>query len=180
MINLIPPHAQKQVRREYWIRVVSVWGFLLGSALCISAIVYAPTYVLVRSQLQNFLQEYKEANDQNQAFKDSESVIIKANEVAKLLATSGDVVSFSEVIAEIEKTQKDGIIIKTFTLSRKDDGLNPIVITGEARSRSVLTEFRDALEINPLFKSATIPLSELAKDKDIQFSLTILPKVEKP
>jgi hypothetical protein len=178
MINLIPPSAQKQVTGEYWVRVVSVWLFLLGTAFLTISFLNAPVYVLVQSQLKTFLQEFKLASNQSETFKSSEAAITKANSIATLLSKSGQATLFSEVIGELEEQAKaeGGVTISNFNLSRKDGIMAPISISGIADSRSVLSQFRDALEKNPRFESAVLPLASLAKDKDIPFSITITPR----
>lgn len=183
MINLIPPSAQKQVTREYWVRVASVWLFLLGTALLIVSILNAPVYVLVRSQLGTYLQEFTLANNQSETYKSSEATIVKSNSIAQLLTKSEQITPFSEIIDELETqaTAGGGVSITSFNLSRKDGIIAPMTITGVADSRLQLSEFRDALEKNPRFESATLPLSSFAKDKEIPFSVTLTPrKVAKP
>ena len=178
MINLIPPHAQKQVKREYWVRVVSVWLFLIGSAFLIVVILAAPIYVLIRSQLQNFLQEYTEAANESQSFNQSEAAIKNANDMAVLLAKADTSVSFSSTIESLQKLMGADVSIDSFTLARKNGALDTITITGIARSRLALSNFKDAIEKDEHFKSATLPLSDLAKDKDISFTMTIEPNAK--
>jgi hypothetical protein len=183
MINLIPPTAQKQVTREYWVRVVSVWLFLVGTAFLIVALLNAPVYVLVQSQLDTFLQEFNLASNQSETFKNSEASIGQVNTIAQLLTKKENVAPFSTIIAELENQAKaeGGILITNLSLSRKDDTLAPVAISGVASSRLSLSTFREALEKNERFESATLPLSSFAKDKDIPFSITLTPsKVVKP
>lgn len=175
MINLIPPTAQKQVTTEYWVRVFSVWLFLLGTAFLIVAILNVPVYVLVQSQLGTFLQEFNLATNQGETYKNSEATIVKVNAIATLLTKANKVTLFSEVIGELEKQASDvgGITITNFSLSRKEGALAPVVVSGIATSRLLLSEYRDVLSKNPRFESATLPLSSFAKEKDIPFSITL-------
>lgn len=180
MINLIPPSAHSQVQREYWIRVVSVWMFLTGCALCIAAILYAPVYVLVEAELGNYLLAYNQASDDSETYTESEKAIQSGNAIAQLLATSDTDTSFSEIIAEIEKQKIQGIRVDDYSIARKDGILGAITIKGNADSRLILTQFKDAIEKSPLFESATLPLSNLAKDRDIPFTVTIIPTAVAP
>ena len=176
MINLIPPDAQKQVQREYWIRVVSVWFFLLGTAFVLVALFYVPTYLLLQLQLTGYAAEYADVTSQTGEFKDAEVAIKHANEIAILLTNEKKEVLFSTIISEIEKITTEGITINSFALSRKGVDLNTIAVTGIAKTRANLSNFQSAIENNILFKSASLPLSNLTKDKDIPFSITITPK----
>lgn len=175
MINLIPPDAQKQVKSEYWIRVVSVWMILVGSAFLLVTILLTPVYVLINGQLESFLYEYNQANSESQSFVESETEITEINKIATLLANADEEVTFSNIIIKIEQLASSDIQIENFTLSRKGGEISPIVVSGQAGSRFALTEFKDAIEASRIFKSVSLPLSNLAKDTDITFSITIIP-----
>jgi hypothetical protein len=179
MINLIPPSAQTEVRKEYWLRVATVWLFLCGSALLILVVLNIPLHVLVGSQLDAFSNEYAQANLESELFKGSEEAVKKANDVAQLLSNTHDEPTFSKIIEEIESLSGSDIRILDVTLTRKGALLEPIVVRGSAASRLALTEFQDALEAHPLFKQAELPLSNLARDKDIVFTITIEPESKK-
>lgn len=178
MINLIPASAQNEVKREYWVRVVSVWMFLAGTAFFIAAILHTPVYVLVQSQLDSFLVEFNQASDESQSFGESEALIENTNKVSALLAASGEAISFSSIIAELDNLTGNTVSIQNFSISRNTGVLNPIVIKGNADSRLTLSNFRDAIEASPLFLSADLPLANLAKDKDIPFTITITPNIK--
>ena len=96
-----------------------------------------------------------------------------------MLARQNISTSFSKVIEDIESAKGEGIVIKSYSFNRKNTGISPIVVTGDAKTRAQLSAFRDALEMNPYFKTVTLPLSDLAKDSDIEFSITITPHVDK-
>lgn len=179
MINLIPPSAQEQVKREYWVRVISVWMTLIATGCVVVAVLNIPVYVLVRSQLDAFLVEYKQANLESESFKESEQAVIQANQVAALLAQHDDTQLLSGIVDELDALTGQGIRITDFTISRSmEGGLAPITIKGTAASRLDLTNFRDAIESHPLFSNAELPLSNLAKDRDIEFTITITPKTQ--
>lgn len=176
MINLIPPSAEKHVQREYKIRVASVWMILFGLAFVIVTLLNVPVYILVQSQLDNFLAEYNEASDETQSFIESEVAIANANEIVRLLAKKDPVEEFSHIIEELEQLTGANITIQSFQIGRTGNVLDPIVISGVANSRLELSRFRDAIEASEFFKSAALPLSNLAKDRDIPFTITITPE----
>jgi hypothetical protein len=174
MINLLPPHAQKKVQIEYWIRVCSVWIFLLGVACIIVGSLLVPSLVLVQSQLKVYSGEYQNASSQNDLYENLEQEVRVANDTAAHLVSSDKNVLFSSLISEVEEVADRTVLIKSISLSRTKELVESIQISGEAVSRSALVEFRDELESSPLFISAALPLSNLAKDKDVPFSITIV------
>ncbi len=173
MTNLIPPTAQTQVTREYWIRTVSVWLFLLSFGCVIGVIVYIPVYVLVQNQLQVFQNEFKQVSTENSSFEDSEKALILANTLSKLLVSSGTTTPFTQVIAKLETYAGSEITIKNIQFARTDGVITSIDLNGVAQSRLSLIAFQKQLESDPLFSKAELPLSNLAKDKDIPFTITI-------
>lgn len=177
MINLIPPSAESNVKREYWIRVVSVWMILIASAFVIVAVLNGPVYVMIRGQLNAYQSEYNAASIENEVFKVSEDALKQANMVGTLLLASQKTTSFSSIIAELEALTGEDVVITEYLLSRTDNKLGPIVIKGEARSRLVLSSFQEVLEESELFEKAELPLSNLAKDREIPFSITITPQI---
>ena len=180
MINLIPPDAQKQVKHEYWIRVVTIWMFLVGvsSLLCIFFLV--PAYVLVHNQLESFSSQFKEADTNSESLKSSEAAIVHANAISALLTQSENTTNFSTVLVQIEKVKTADMLLFDFNIIRTGDVLTSIIISGTAPSRAALSSFRDALDANPLFGKVELPLSSLAKDKNIPFTITITPDKAKP
>ncbi len=176
MINLIPPDAEKEVRKEYWIRVLSVWAFLLGSAFLIIALLNVPLYQLLASQSAAYQVAYTTASEQTNEFKNAEESIKNANTVATLLTQKTSRVAFSKVLETIEGLVPEGVTIESYSFTRKGDALSTISVAGTSATRASLSEFRLAIEGDPLFKTATLPLSDLAKDKNIPFSLSITPQ----
>jgi hypothetical protein len=175
MINLIPPEALKDVKKEYWIRVFSVWALLVGSAFFIVAVFHIPVYQLLRAQKESYQEAYANATVQTGEFKAAEESIKNANAVAKLLAQKDEQIAFSTVLKTIDSLVQNGVTIENYSFTRKGEGLGPVVVSGIAEGRTSLTNFKNAIEKDPLFKVASIPLSDLAKDKDIPFTITIAP-----
>lgn len=174
MINLIPPAAQLQVKREYWLRVVIVWLFLLGTAGVIIAVLKIPTYALVHNQLSIFADSYETASEDSLVFKESEAAVKKANATAKLLQ-SGVPVTFSELVTELHSIANESISIETVVLARAEEGVAPIVVGGKSLTRASLAQFNSDLEKSDYFMTAVLPIANLAKDKDISFTITLTP-----
>lgn len=175
MINLIPPEALKEVKKEYWIRVCSVWAMLVGTAFFIVAIFHIPVHQLLEAQKDSYQEAYANATEQTGEFKTAEESIKNTNAVASLLVKKDEQIAFSAVLKTIDSLVQDGITIENYSFTRKGEGLGPIAVSGRADGRTSLTNYKNAIESNQLFKAATIPLSDLAKDKDIPFTITITP-----
>ena len=87
MINLIPPHARKQVKIEYWVRAVSVWILLAAAGLIIFAVLLVPSYVLINAQRNAYEASYAEAAANDASYKELEASVQQANDHAAKLMT---------------------------------------------------------------------------------------------
>lgn len=148
---------------------------LLATACVITALLNVPVYVLIRSQLSAFLPEFMQANLESKSFQESEREVVRANEIAQLLAAEQRT-PLLEIITTLEGLTHAEVTITDFSVAVEKKELQPIVIHGVAQTRLALTTFRDAIEAHEMFKTADLPLSNLAKDSDIEFSITITPQ----
>jgi len=174
MINLIPQHARKQVKIEYWVRVVSVWLLLLSFSFVIMGTLLIPSIILTRAQLYAYDAVYQDASDKNQVYTALEKEITVANTVAMKLASVGGNTLFTELISEVRDIAKNTVTLESVSLERIEGEVSSIKISGISSTRAALVQFREDLEKNPYFESADLPLSNLAKDKEVPFSITII------
>jgi len=177
MINLIPPVARKKVKREYWVRAVSVWMLLISIALVIVTLFNIPVYVLISGQLNAYASPYELATTEDGQFKQSEEEIKTANEFAKILNENTESVAFSDIIARLDELGGAGISVASVNLSRTKDSIDDITVTGQASTRVALANYKERIEAHEFFDTAELPLSNLAKDVDIPFSIKIKPNV---
>ncbi len=174
MINLIPPHARKEVKHEYWIRVVTVWFFLCITAMGIVALLYIPVYVLIQSQIAAYEETYQRAVQNDSSYKEIQSTLTQTNATAQQLLQGADTQSFSEIIDALERIAGTAVVIEEISSQRNDEGyIETVRVQGIAATREELASFRDMIEAASLFASAELPISNLAKDKDASFAITV-------
>ena len=97
-----------------------------------------------------------------------------ANEISQRLTSLDNQFIVSQLVSAVENIAKQKVILETISLSRVDGRINEVSINGEATSRSSLAEFRDQLEEHSFFDTAELPLSNLAKDKEVPFNIKIV------
>lgn len=175
MANLIPPDAKRAIIIEYWIRVVTVWAVLVGCGLLVVAVLRLPTFVLVRSQLEVFSNAYNQARIQEEVFEEAQHTISEANTLSNLLANSATTTSLSEIVTLLDDIAGVGVTISDFNFQKSDTDITQIDIRGLANTRTALADFSQNIEAHTLFDEAELPISNLAKDKDINFEITIIP-----
>ncbi len=173
MINLIPPQAKKFIVREYWFRVVTVWLFLLSGVILVAFFIMIPSYVLVQSQLDAVETEVLKVGETEIDFKKSEDFISEINAVAVQLGEAGVLVPLYEIASTIQNAASVDIKLTNQTIKRNKVGIESINIRGVAKSRSALAGFKTALERSALFETALIPISDLAREEDLPFAITV-------
>ena len=173
MINLLPPEAHSGIKREYWIRVLSVWALLLAGAFFVTALLLAPSYVLVSSELKALKSNTAATNDSEEAYRAAEEKVLAANALVGQLDIPQPKVAISEILDTIERTQSPGITLRTYSIRREGRSINEFHLQGVADSREALANFKAELEREALFESADIPISDLARDENLPFVVTL-------
>lgn len=178
MINLIPPAAKKGIRLEYWLRVITVWFILLIGALIASIAVMAPAYVLIDLQIDASAESSAAASEKIAGYESVANELKRSNLEAKAVLDTTSYVPISEYVALVRELEGKNITVSEVAINRSKDGFSPIQVRGEAVDRQSLAQFRDDLLAQPSVSSVDLPISNLAKDRDIQFSLSV--SVKKP
>ncbi len=173
MANLLPPAALKKVKREYWLRVISVWFGLIGTALLMVAILQIPVYVLVKSQSHAFSRWYEKVGSDKDTMQNLADTIKHSNNLGRLLSTGKEDSFFSQVLKEVDLVAGDKIVVNGLSLDREGGKVKTLSIIGIADSRTDLANFKSALEDSLIFTSVTLPLANLAKDVDVPFNITV-------
>ena len=173
MINLIPPSAKITVKREYWLRVASVWSILVGVGVLAVASLLVPVLVMIDNQLKVFNESYQTATEDNAQFKELSSELTAANETAALLQSNSDNLLFSALIQEMRGLAGTAIAINSIRVVRSEEGVSLLDVSGVADTRAALAAYRDALTASEMFATASLPLSNLAQDQNISFVINI-------
>lgn len=173
MINLIPPEGKKNVKLEYWTRVVSVWLFLLSAALLTGTALMVPLFVLTNGQLEAIANEQRKSVETEEQHEEAQRLIREANEIGKKLVDNSTNVPLTKIVESIDTETTKDIAIKNISINYDDEKNVKIQVQGIAATRASLATFKNDLEAAPLFSFATIPISDLARDTDLPFAVTI-------
>jgi hypothetical protein len=173
MINLIPHKGQKALKHEYVLRVASVYGFMLSGVFLASTALIVPTYVLTSTQLSTAQDDGLGINETRTAFDAAFGEIKVANTVMAQLRKPQDNVAHSDIIEEIVKVAPRGVSFTTFQMERTGTDLKEVRVQGTAENRIALSSFKTALEASPFFLQALVPISDLARNSDLPFVITI-------
>lgn len=173
MINLIPPVAKKSIVLEYWVRVLTVWLLLVSFSVVVGILVLWPPYVLVTTQVDVYAESADQASAKIATYENVSTDLIKASQQARIIVDSSKSFTMSKYIYLFESLQNPGIKMSEIKLLRTGTGIAPIALFGTASDRQMLADFRDRLLAEEEVSTVDLPISNLAKDKDINFSIIV-------
>jgi hypothetical protein len=179
MINLIPAEAKKHLVREYWIRSVTVWFFLWAFVLVLGVALLVPSYVLLNLQVKAYSETAETAGEKNANF---EAVAKELERASKTAASLSDHLSHPPMTSYIEllrSFETDSISVTQVGLERDGDKIGLIKMNGIAADRQALAAFRNRMLEDELIETVDLPISNLAKDRQIPFELSITMVKEK-
>jgi uncharacterized membrane protein YciS (DUF1049 family) len=174
MINLIPHIGYEHVRKERRYRIFAVCAFLFSAVFIVCAIARIPTYILIRAQVQGFMREIQAQDEKVASVKQFEGEIERTHAILSQLKNATATIPASQAIQAVEAIATEGIRFKGFGVNEPDKkGVTTMHVQGTADTRIELAQFKSALEKSTLFEKAEIPLSDLAREQNLSFSVAI-------
>ncbi len=177
--TLLPIDERGVLRREYRLRMLVVLCFML-SLVCIFGIVsLLPTFTRIlgvesRSKLE--LSILKKASQSSVVADIEKRLMINKS----LIAPISTMLKESEISPLIQSiaTSRGNVTISSFNISRITDGTITIGIQGLASTREDLLFFKTRLESLSVGNKVSLPVSQLAKSTNIQYSIQITTKLQ--
>lgn len=173
MSNLIPQFAKKKVATEYWLRVVTTWFVLWGVALLIGTIFLFPMYIYTSVQIDVNSESAKSAEASVASFEDVAFDLQKASIQARNVIQNERRTKAFKYVELVERNFGLGTQLNSVAFSSDANGISQINVQGEADSREALASLRDRFIEEPAIASANLPISNLAQESDIAFTITI-------
>lgn len=181
MINLIPAEAKKHLVREYWLRSVTVWFSLWAFALALGIFVLVPSYVLINLQVKAYSDSAQTADEKNANFESVGKDLERASKTAGSLSEHFTESPITDYIKLLRSFESSSISITQISIDRAVSGVSPIKMTGIAEDRQSLAAFRSRMLEDETIETVDLPISNLAKDRQIPFDLTVtMVKTKKP
>ena len=137
-------------------------------------IAFIPTYVLVGAQIKTF-EGVEKNNAEHTESGTTESEVRATESLLKQLGKTTESRTAGAIIKEIEETAPPTVSFKTFRIESVK-GTTTIQVQGVADTRESLARFKNALEASDSFDKAEVPISDLAKETELPFMITIVPK----
>lgn len=173
MSNLIPQFAKKKITTEYWLRVLTAWFFLWGVALLIAAVLLFPVYIFTSVQTEVNAVSASAAEASVESFESVAADLKKASLQSRYVIMDNRRTKAHEYVELFAAQEGSGVAIERISLTQGATGPQPALISGVAETRESLAAFRDRLLAVPAIAQADLPISNLARERDIEFSITV-------
>lgn len=177
MFKLLTEEEKEKVLREYNFRR----GVVILTALIVVIIIgmagLFPSYVLSRVRQKEVEERVKIAGN-TELQEDSSGLrfwLKETNLKLKILDPALDQDRPSDFIESVLAEKSAGVKIVSLEWT-KVDGKITLSISGIAQDRQTLLSFENELNSSGKFVEATLPVSNLAKEKDISFRVKLTPK----
>lgn len=176
MFKLLPEEEKKKVAEEYAVRraVIIVEAFIL--VLVVGLVGLFPSYILSSARKNEVTERVKIMGDltakegEGDPQKWLRNISLKLN----MLSPSANPAQPSVSIKRVLDERGSGVRLMGF--SWLEDGENiALTVSGVSQTRQLLLSFEDRLNASGYFSEVALPVSNLARDRDIAFQLKLIP-----
>lgn len=175
MFNLLPENLKIGIKSDYRHRLVVVILFAIIFAQVLSIVLLLPSWVSSVYKEKEVVIE-TEAASQSSLSKDTERVseIIKStNTRLDILNTALEYPKLTPFVNSIIANKNSSIHIGEILYTAKSEKTATISLGGISATRETLVSFVKSLEKTGLYKSVDLPVGNLAKDRNIDFSMSL-------
>lgn len=173
--SLLPSKERATLRREYRVRVVIVFCFLLSVSGLIGAGTLFPSFLFAvdEKNTQIALLESIKKDDQDVTVTKLELGFQRDNKIIQALSQESKVPRPSTTIQSVISVRGTVTLNSISVQTPVADALE-VVIQGVAPNRDTLLAFKTRLEELVPGGSVELPVSDLAKSKNVSFSMRII------
>lgn len=173
MFTLLSAQHKKYMMRQYRLRLLSVIVLLASATLVISIVLLIPSYITLRVERDrlNVENEIQSKDIKKQNAKDLVHTLDEIKSMSSLVSVEST--EIFEALKLVLNAKSPGIAITSANYTRGAPAPSTLSLSGTASFRSDLIEFSRRLDREKLFTSIDLPISNLAKETDVKFTLTV-------
>lgn len=179
MYTLLPEQQIKNLQREYYIRLLILFLFCISGAIWIGIGSLLPSYIISVVQEQHAENHLKDIQKTTKTpiNMSTAAEVTTANAAIQLVKNGQDTLLFSAVVEDIVNHRIPGIVLSSITVSHApadgNQNQTSISVRGNAATRDALVAFQRSLVADPALIKVDLPISNLAKGSDIDFTMTM-------
>jgi hypothetical protein len=174
MFTLLPQQQKKSLFRQYRTRLSIVFLVFIASFFLVSTILLLPSYVYL-SFSKSTLDEQVVSLEKKIKDKSNKGIMTILGGIQSNLALiKPDETEVASVIKKVTDDMNSDISISSFSYTFSANNNSSLTFKGVAKTRSALIDFSKELKKELLFSGVDLPISNLAKENDISFNITVL------
>jgi hypothetical protein len=180
MSNLLPELEKKNLRKQYLARIFSVFLLMLLITFVLASVYLLPSYFssMDKARLTEervvFLKSYSDKNKET----NPDQILRETKEKLDILSKDSNLITISEAIKKIIQKRPLAIKLDAFAYRTISPTELSLSISGIAKNRDRLINFTDLLEEDRDFFEVKLPVSNLAPNKNIDFTIDITLNLE--
>lgn len=174
MFTLLPEHHKKKLWKLYRIRLASVICLFLTAIFLIGIGLLFPSYISLDLNMSTLESETKILEDKIKSKNDKGLIETLDKIKVTLLLAKPEETNILNSVKIILSIMPRGISINNINYTRGQNAPSSLTISGIASERGDLITFTKQLQKEISFTSVALPVSNLAKQTNVPFSLTIL------
>lgn len=174
MVNLLPQKYIRTLKRTYYVRLVTTLVLLLTIGVAVGAILLIPSYVVAERAAES-AERYLAAIEETTSLRERAGVsqtVRALSERLRILNANTQQPRGGAALDALLAERTEGIRITGIGFAKGDSDAIALSVAGVASSRTALLTFVDALRSAGTFGGVDVPVSQLAQDANIPFSIT--------
>ena len=180
MANVLPTQDRVALQRNYRLRLAVTVLFTASAVMTIGIVSMVPAYLLATARLSE-VARYRDIQEQTRDIAKTDTAVktarVVTTQVAELLKTRRvGATAAMQYVLDDWKAYADDIIIGSmdYQINRiQGTEVSQLRISGEARNRTSLDTFVQALRADKTFSDVSFPVSNLAGGELVNFSITL-------
>ena len=176
MINLLPIEEKKKIHRDYVFRLLAVALGVVSVSAVIGIVTLFPSYFISDFQKRAAIEEAERTRKTN-AEGDQEniaSLLKEAQQKLEILSPESEKVFLRTIFDTAIGYKPDTVALTGMVYQEGSEGKLTFIMNGIADNREDLLVFSQNLKRDALFDDVELPVSNLAKDRNINFTLTVV------
>lgn len=174
VVNLLPIKDARRVMWEHRRRVAIVFMLLVMCSAVVALLFIVPSFIVVWSGASDFDDQLEATRTlvDLQRKQSGGSEVVELSERSALLEEALVRRTATSILEDVAPRIPEGVSVWQFTYSLGGEEVS-VSILGTATTRAALIAFGDALRQSSLFSRVDVPVSSLARNEDIEFTLTL-------
>lgn len=180
MSNLLPELEKKNLRKEYLARILVLFLLMLLVTFILASVYLLPSYFSSKDKARLteervvFLKSYSDKNKET----NPDLILRETKEKLDILSKDSNLITLSQAIKKIIQKRPSAIKLDAFVYRTISPTELRLSVSGIAKDRDSLINFTDLLKEDRDFSGVKLPVSNLAPNKNIDFTINITLNLE--